>query len=161
MEGLACGRVDQRLDQMQELGDRTREAMSDQQRLRAGLAGSDVQEVDALPVDLGNELGVLVELRLLGAPVVPRAPVPGEVFQVAQRHAAGPFHAGQLAGPAGVGESVMQVLDVSLGDLDTERLHVVAHHASPCYRERYDQGLAGNSCAHMEKASDNSGKKRS
>jgi hypothetical protein len=40
VEGLARGRVDQRLDQVQELGDGTREAVRDQQRLGAGLAGS-------------------------------------------------------------------------------------------------------------------------
>lgn len=52
--------------------------MRDQQGLGAGLAGLDVQEVDALAVDLGGELWVPVELRLLCAPVVLRVPVPGE-----------------------------------------------------------------------------------
>ena len=116
------GRVDQRLDQLQELGDRAREAVRDQQRLRVRPVGPDVQEVDALAVDLGDELGVLVELRLLGAPVVPGAPVLGELLQVAQRYPAGPLDAGQLAGPAGVGEPVVQVVEVGLGDLDAEGL---------------------------------------
>jgi hypothetical protein len=51
--------------------------VGDQQRLGVGLAGSDVQEMDALPVDLGDELGVGVEPRLGGTPVVLRAPVLG------------------------------------------------------------------------------------
>ena len=127
VEGLPSGGVDQRLDQVQELGDRAREAMRDQQRLRAGLAGLDVQEVDVLAVDLGGELRVLVELRLGGAPVVLRVPVPGELLQVAQRYAAAPSHAGQLAGPAGAGEPAVQVVDVGLGDLDAEGLDAVAH----------------------------------
>ena len=44
-----------------------------------GLA-DDVQEVDALAVDLGGELWVLVEPRLGGAPVVLRAPVLGQLL---------------------------------------------------------------------------------
>ena len=59
----AAGLV-KRLDQGQELGDRAGEAVRDQQRLRAGPTGPDVQEVDSLAVDLGAELRVLVELRL-------------------------------------------------------------------------------------------------
>jgi hypothetical protein len=107
VEGLPSCRVDQRLDHVQEFGDRAGEAVGDQQRLRVGLVGADVQEVDALAVDFGGELGVLVELRLLGAPVVAGAPVLGELGQIVQRDAAGPGHAGQLAGPAGVGQPVV------------------------------------------------------
>ena len=158
VEGLARARVDQRLDQVQELGDGTREAVRDQQRLGAGLAGCDVQEVDPPAVDLGRELRVLVKPRLLGAPVVLRAPVPGELLQVAQRHTAGPLHAGQLAWPAGISQPVMQVLDVGLGDLDAEGLHAVAHRASPCPRGSYGRALSQGSCAHAGKTRDNSGK---
>src|SRR5260370_15524286 len=129
MEGLPCGRVDQRLDQVQDLGDRAREAVSDQQRLGAGLAGSDVQEVDGLAVDLSGELRVGVEPHLGGAPVVARVPVPREFGQVPQRYAAGPPHAGQLAGPAGVAEPVMQVVDLGLRDLDAEGPDAVVAHA--------------------------------
>ena len=133
MEGLAGGRAHQRLDQVHELRDRAREAVRDQQRPRAWLTGPDVQEVDALAVDLGDELRVGVELRLGGAPVILRAPVPGELFQVTKRHAAVPPHAGQFAGPAGVGEPVVQVIQVGLGDLDAEGPDAVAHRASPCF----------------------------
>src|SRR5207253_6086418 len=68
-----------------ELGDGAGEAVGDKQRLGAGMPGFDMQEVDPLAVDLGGELRVVVELCLGGAPVVLRAPVPGEVLQVAQR----------------------------------------------------------------------------
>jgi hypothetical protein len=139
VEGLARGRVDQRLDQVQELGHGAREAVRDQQRLRVGLVGSDVQAVDALAVDLGSELWVLVEPRLLGTPVVLRTPVFGELLQMAQRYAAGPPHAGQLAGPAGVGEPVVQVVEVGLGDLDAEGPNAVAHRTSPCPRAGTDR----------------------
>ena len=101
--------------------------MGDQQRLGVGLAGSDVQEMDALPVDLGDELGVGVEPRLCGAPVVLRAPVLGKFLQIAKRYAAGPPSARQLAGPAGAGEPVVQVVEVRLADLDAEKLNVFAY----------------------------------
>ena len=65
------------------------------------------------------------------APVVPRAPVLGELLEVVQRYAAGPLHAGQLAGPAGVGEPVVQVVEVGLGNLDAEGVDLVAHRVSP------------------------------
>ena len=119
---------------MEELGDGAGEAVGDQQRLGPGLAGPDVQEVDALAVDLGGELWVGIELRLGGAPVIAGAPVLGQLVQVAHWHAAGPPHVGQPAGPAGTGQPVVQVLDVGLGDLDTEELDTVAHRASPCQR---------------------------
>jgi len=69
----------------------------------------------------------VVELRLLRAPVVLRVPVPGELLQAAQRYAAAPPHAGQLAGPPGAGEPAAQVVNVGLGDLDAEGLDAVAH----------------------------------
>src|SRR5439155_2693252 len=118
------------------LGDRAREAVSDQQRLGAGLPGFDVQEVDALAVDLGGELRVGVELRLGGAPVISSAPVTGELLQVAQRDAALPPRAGQAARPAGTGEPATQMVDVGLGDLDAEGLDGITHRASPCRRGR-------------------------
>jgi hypothetical protein len=57
-----------------------------------------VQKVDALAVDLGGELWILVERHLLGAPVVLPAPVLGELLQIAQRYAAGPLPPGSSPG---------------------------------------------------------------
>jgi len=134
VEGLAGGRVDQWPDEVEELGDRAGEAVGDQQRLGAGLAGSDVQEVDALAVYLGGELRVGVELRLRGPPLELGAPIPGQFLQVVQRYAAGPPDAGQLAGPAGTGQPAVQVIDVGLGDFDAEGLDGLAHRGAPCPR---------------------------
>src|SRR5438045_8169801 len=86
-----------------------------------------MQAVNALPVDLGDELGVGVEPRFGGAPVIPRAPVLGQFLQVGKRYSAGPVSGGQLAGPAGAGEPVAQVVHVGLADLDAERLNVLVH----------------------------------
>jgi hypothetical protein len=161
VEGRPSGRVDQRSDQLQELGHRAGEAVRDQQRLRVGPLGADVQEVDALAVDLGDELGVPVELRLLAAPVVLRAPVLGEVLEVAQRYAASPRHAGQLTGPAGVRQPVVQVVEVGLGDPDLEGPDLLAHHASPCQRGWYRRALRQESLCSPGKTRNNIGKDRS
>src|SRR5215471_3476727 len=142
---------------MEELGDGAGEAVGDQQRLGAGPAGPDVQEVNALAVDLGDELRVGVELRLGGAPVISGAPVAGEFRQIAQRGAAGPPGAWQLAWPAGGGEPFVQVVDVGLGDLDPEGPDRVAHHASPCRCGRFGRAAR----AYVEKARINSGTIRS
>ena len=58
-----------------------------------------MQEMNALTVDLGDELRVPVEQRLLAAPVISVAPIPGQVLEVAHRDALGPRIAGQLIRP--------------------------------------------------------------
>jgi hypothetical protein len=105
--------------------------VDDQQRQRVRLGRADVHEVDPLAVDGGGELRVLVEPGLLGAPVVAALPVPGELPQVAERHATAPADTGQLVGPAGAGQPVGQVVQLGLGNLDPERVDAVASHASP------------------------------
>src|SRR5215472_5248186 len=87
--------------------------------------------MDGLPVDLGSELRVGVEVRLGGAPVVTGAPVGGQVLQVAQRYAAFPPGAGQAGRPSCIAEPVLQVVDVGLWDLDAEGSDLVVHRASP------------------------------
>ncbi len=83
-----------------------------------------MQEVDVLAVDLGGELGDLVEAGLVDSPVVAAGPVLDQVDEVVLVHAVVPADAGDLVGPAGAGQSVSQVVEVSLRDVDTERLHV-------------------------------------
>src|SRR6185369_6935753 len=118
-------RVDERLDQLQEFGDRARKAVRDQERLRVAQFRPDVQEMDVLTVDLGGELRVLVERRLLGAPVESRAPVLGKLLEMIHRYAPGPSNTGQLGGPAGLGEPVVQIVQVRLGNRYAERVHHV------------------------------------
>jgi len=48
--------VGEAADHVPELEDRARPAVAHQQRHRVRLGGTDVQEVDAEPVDLGAEL---------------------------------------------------------------------------------------------------------
>ena len=56
-------------------------------RQRALVLRTHVDEVDVEPVDLGDELGQGVELRLALAPVVVRRPVAREVLERRERHA--------------------------------------------------------------------------
>jgi hypothetical protein len=91
------------------------------QRHRVRLWRADVQEVDVLAVDGGDELRELVELRLLFAPVVAVLPVLGKLFQVPERHAPAPTDAGQLSRPAGASQALPQIFEIVLRDLDPER----------------------------------------
>jgi hypothetical protein len=114
------GGVGERADDVQELDDRAGPAVGQDQGQGVGFGGADVEEVDVLPVDGGGELGELVEPGLLLGPVVAVGPVPGQLFQVAEGHPAGPADAGQLIRPAGAGKPVTEVVQVGLGDVDPE-----------------------------------------
>jgi hypothetical protein len=72
-------RVGERADELDELHDRARPAVGEEQGKRLGLGRAHVQEVQVLPVDRGDELGELVEARLVFSPVVGGAPVLGQV----------------------------------------------------------------------------------
>ncbi len=128
-----CPGVGQRTDDVQELHDRAGPAVDQDQRQRVRLARAHVQEVDVLPVDLGGELRVLVQLPLVGAPVVAIAPVLRQPLEVVHRHPATPADIGQVRGPPGPVEPVPQVVQVSLGNVDGERpdLAVVLHTDNP------------------------------
>src|SRR6266699_3635260 len=114
-------RLCERADHVQELHDRAGPAVQQQERPGVRLGRAHVQEVHGGPVDRGDELGIGVELRLLGAPVVFGRPVRGEFPQVAGRDAAAPAGAGQVAGPPGPDQPLAEVVDVSLRDADPVR----------------------------------------
>jgi hypothetical protein len=74
--------------------------VGDDQRERVGLRRADVQEVDLLSVDRGEELRVCVDALLLCAPVESLAPAGREFAHVRQRGAIVPASFGDLVGPA-------------------------------------------------------------
>jgi hypothetical protein len=80
-------RVRQRLDDVEELRDRTRPAVRQQQRACLRMRRTGVQEVDAHTVDRRLELGNGVEPRFRCPPVVNTGPVLGQVLGVGQGHA--------------------------------------------------------------------------
>jgi hypothetical protein len=120
------GRVRQRADDVQELDDRPRPAVRDDQRGGVGFGGADVCEVHMRAVDLGGELRPLVEPGLGRPPVVLVPPVPDQLPQVVRRYAVRPSHPGQLVGPAGAVEAVVEVVEVALRDVDEERMETAA-----------------------------------
>ena len=75
MDRRRAARVGQRTDHVEELDDRARPPVADDQRERVRLGRAHVQEVDALTVDLGDEVLERVEARLDGTPVEVVAPV--------------------------------------------------------------------------------------
>ena len=74
-----------------------------------------MDEVDRLAIDLGRGLGIGVELGLGGSPVVVIGPGLGQAGQVVGRDAALPAGAGIDRRSTGSRESLVEVLDVSLG----------------------------------------------
>ena len=87
-------RIGERADDIEELGERPRPPVQQQQRGGVRLRGPDVQEMHALPVDLGDELRVPIDHRLLYAPVVVVAPVRRQIPEVLHRDALAPPGAG-------------------------------------------------------------------
>src|SRR6185437_13680728 len=86
------------------------------------------------PVDRGGELVKPVQPRFVRPPVVLVAPVRRQLAHVIQRDAVVPAHPGQLVGPPGPGQPVPQVVQVRLGDVDTERQDLSGH--GPILSER-------------------------
>jgi len=68
----------QRPDDLRELDKRTRPAMRDDERQRVLVLGTNVNEVNVQPIDLGDELRQRVQSRLHLAPVVFRPPITRE-----------------------------------------------------------------------------------
>ena len=96
-------RVGQRADQLGELDDRVRPAVRQQQRQRVRLRRADVQEVHVQAVDLGDELGEVVQPRLVRPPVVTVRPVLGQLAQVRHRHPTAPAGRRATGGASGCG----------------------------------------------------------
>ena len=79
--------VGQRIDDLQLLDGRARPAVGDDERHGIFMSRPDVNEVDIQPVDLGDELGMRVQLRLAPPPVVIGRPIPRERLNEGELHA--------------------------------------------------------------------------
>ena len=101
------------------------------QRVRLG--GADVEEVDVLAVDLGRELRMGVDPRLGRPPVVAIPPVVVERADVRLLDAVIDV-AGELVGPARPVESVAQVVEVGLRDVEGEGSDRSRRLIGPCLR---------------------------
>lgn len=134
VRGIAAvrSRIGQRSDDVEELDERARPAVGQDDRERWLLGRPHVKEVDVGAVDLGRELIEAVHARLARSPVVLVAPVRDEILEVAELGAVVPARAGELLREACPCEALMQVVEDRLRNVDAVRGDVA--HAQ--YRRR-------------------------
>src|SRR5215208_1818121 len=94
--------------------------MADDQWQGVGLGRADVEKMDGLIVDLGRELGEGVQTCFLLPPIESGAPILGKTSQVVERHAAAPSAFWELIGPAGLGQTVVELFQGVVGNLDAK-----------------------------------------
>ena len=80
-----------------------------------------MDEVDVEPVDVRRELIELVEAPFRGAPVVTVVPVSDELFQVSEVRAVVPVRLGNLGREPRARQSLLQVGEDRVVDVDLER----------------------------------------
>jgi hypothetical protein len=110
------GGIGEQRQDVQHLEERSRPAVRENQRQRIRPSAASVDEVDSDAVYGGAEMREGVDALFLRAPVEPRAPVLDQLLQVGEVEAVAPAGAGNLIGPASVGQSPTQVVEDSLGD---------------------------------------------
>jgi hypothetical protein len=116
------GGIGQRVDDRQQLDDRTGPSVGDDHRQRVLVLRADVDEVDVQPVDLGDEVRQGSQFRLAPAPVVFGRPVAGEFLHDRQLRALRMILDEFLVGPAGGRDACAQRLQFCIGgDRDGER----------------------------------------
>ena len=120
-------RVAQRLDDVEELRNRARPAVRDDERQRVRFRRARVDEVHLRAVDVGEEVRPPVEPRFLRAPVELVPPRLAQVLEVREVGAVVPRRAGNLVGPPRAREPVAQVVEDLLRHLDAERTEVFGH----------------------------------
>ena len=79
-----------------------------------------MDEVDVEPVDVRRELIELIETTFRGAPVVAVAPIGHELFQIREVRAVVPVRVGDLTRETRAPESILQVGQDGIGDVDLE-----------------------------------------
>jgi len=100
-----------------------RPAVGQHERQRLGSLSLDVDEVDSQPVDLGPELGKLVEEAFLDSPIESIAPIGDELLRISEVGPIVPARIRHGVRPTHHGESPPQVLEDGIGDVYPERLH--------------------------------------
>jgi hypothetical protein len=132
VEGVGrIGRVGERPENVEELDDRPRPAVAEHERQGVRVPRAGVDEVDALPVDLRQEVVQPVETVLLRPPVEALEPVTHQLAEVGEVGSLLPAGLRRRARPPRPRESLAQVLEVLVGDVNVERLDLrsVRHHA--------------------------------
>ena len=86
-----------------------------------------MDEVDRLAVDVGAEVGELVEPRLVDAPVIGVTPVLDQLAQVVDRDPVLPARPLDLVGKARPRQTGAEILQNGVVDADFERLDGLTH----------------------------------
>ena len=122
-------RVGQRTDQVDEVDDRARVTVPEDEGHRTRLRRPDVDEMDRLAVDLGRELGIAVERCLLGTPVEVRRPIPRQIGEVFAGHAPLPARGWRLFRETCSEQTRSKVGEIDFGDVDAKwsKPRVVCH----------------------------------
>jgi hypothetical protein len=125
------GGVGQRLDHLEELGDRPRPAVAHHQRQRIGMLRAHVEEVDVDAVDARHVLREAVQPRFAAAPVVALGPVAAQLLGVGQGHALRPIRHRLLVRPARGTQPSLQIgqLLVAGGNAEGNHGSMLAHAA--------------------------------
>src|SRR5579859_1207716 len=144
--------VGQRADDVQVLRDRAGPAVGQDQRQRVRLRRPDVQEVDVLAVDVGEVLGMLVEPRFEGTPVVAVAPVFDRAVYEVQAGAVVRALAGDVAGPAGPVQALLEVVQAFLADRDSKGTDVLGRGAYAAHGARAARAARAASAARAARA---------
>src|SRR5690349_21466678 len=82
-----------------------------------------MQEMDRLPIDLGDELWEGIELGFLRAPIKAAALILRQFLQVTEGHATAPAHIGDFVGPLCLCQPVIEFIKCCLGNMDGKRLN--------------------------------------
>src|SRR4051794_12568781 len=119
--GAMCRGIGEWIDDLELLDNRAGPSVADEERQRLLMLGTDVNEMDIEPVDLGDEVGQILQSLLALAPVVVCRPVVRECLHGGELYALRQIIDGFLVGPACGSDASTQVLEVGLGGLDCER----------------------------------------
>src|SRR6266404_3551321 len=118
-------RVHQRLDDLQKLEDRSRPAMGEYNWQGALVLRSDVNEVNSETVNLRAKLWQPIQRALNTTPVVAGAPVFSERLRFVQRRSLRPIGYRFLVRPAGVGKSVLEIVECCLRYMNLEGFYIL------------------------------------
>ena len=125
VESIRCAaavgsRIGERLDDLELLDDRTGPPVRNDERQRILMLRADVDEVNVQPVDLGDEVGIGVQLRLDLAPVVLVRPVADEPLNGRERHALRVVADDFALGQAGRRQAISEVDQGCVANVDAE-----------------------------------------
>src|SRR5579864_7874541 len=109
LAAMGC-RVCQRSNHLQELGDRARPSMRQNNRQGILVLRSDVNEVDPETVNLRTKLWQPIQCALNTTPIVASAPVFSERLCFGQRYTLRPIGYRFLVRPASIGKSLLKIV---------------------------------------------------